>query len=30
MSSSHGIELLDVKGEEFCPACRREVFRLYR
>jgi archaemetzincin len=30
MASSHAVELLDVKGEEFCPACRREVFRLYR
>lgn len=30
MSSSHGVELLDVKGEDFCPACRREVFRLSR
>lgn len=30
MSSSYGVELLDVKSEEFCPPCRREVFRLYR
>jgi archaemetzincin len=30
MSSSYGIELLDVKTEDFCPACRKEVFRLYR
>jgi archaemetzincin len=30
MSSSYGVELLDVKTEEFCPACRKEVFRQYR
>jgi len=23
MSSSHGVELLDVKGAEFCPRCRK-------
>jgi archaemetzincin len=23
MSSSHGVELLDVKGAEFCPKCRK-------
>jgi archaemetzincin len=27
MSSSHGIELLDVKGVEFCAACARVVAR---
>jgi archaemetzincin len=25
MASSHGVELLDVKGAEFCPACARVV-----
>ena len=25
MSSSHGVELLDVKGAEFCRSCRRSV-----
>ena len=25
MSSSHGVERLDVKGAEFCPACRKPV-----
>lgn len=25
MASSHGVELLDVKGAEFCPSCRRVV-----
>jgi archaemetzincin len=25
MSSSHGVERLDVKGEEFCKACRKVV-----
>ncbi len=26
MSSSHGVERLDVKGAEFCPRCRKPVF----
>jgi archaemetzincin len=26
MSSSHGVERLDVKGAEFCAACRKVVF----
>jgi archaemetzincin len=26
MSSSHGVERLDVKTAEFCPACRKWVF----
>jgi archaemetzincin len=25
MSSSHGVELLDVKGAEFCGSCRKKV-----
>lgn len=25
MASSHGVELLDVKGSEFCPSCARVV-----
>jgi archaemetzincin len=25
MSSSHGVERLDVKGAEFCPVCRKRV-----
>ena len=25
MSSSHGVERLDVKGTEFCPSCRKQV-----
>jgi archaemetzincin len=25
MSSSHGVERLDVKGSEFCAACRKKV-----
>ena len=25
MSSSHGVERLDVKGADFCPACRKPV-----
>jgi archaemetzincin len=27
MSSSHAVERVDVKGSEFCKACRAEVFR---
>jgi archaemetzincin len=27
MSSSHGVERLDVKGAEFCAACRKAVLR---
>ena len=27
MSSSHGVERLDVKGSEFCAACRKAVLR---
>lgn len=27
MSSSHGVERLDVKGSDFCAACRKVVFR---
>jgi archaemetzincin len=30
MASSYAVEFLDIKGEEFCPRCRREVFRMYR
>jgi len=26
MASSHGVERLDVKGPEFCTACRKPVF----
>ena len=26
MSSSHAVERLDVKGAEFCAACRKTVF----
>jgi archaemetzincin len=26
MSSSHGVERLDVKGAEFCAACRKPVY----
>jgi archaemetzincin len=26
MTSSHGVERLDVKGVEFCTACRKSVF----
>jgi archaemetzincin len=26
MSSSHGVERLDVKSAQFCPACRKIVF----
>ena len=26
MASSHGVERLDVKGTEFCTACRKPVF----
>jgi archaemetzincin len=29
MTSSHAVERLDVKGADFCAACRREVFRFY-
>jgi archaemetzincin len=29
MSSSHGVERLDVKGSEFCAACRKRVFNGY-
>jgi archaemetzincin len=29
MSSSHGVERLDVKGLEFCAACRKQVFNEY-
>ena len=29
MSSSHAVERLDIKGVEFCAACRKEVFRFY-
>jgi archaemetzincin len=25
MASSHGVEILDVKGAEFCAACRKKV-----
>jgi predicted Zn-dependent protease len=25
MSSSHGVERLDVKGAEFCANCRKKV-----
>jgi archaemetzincin len=25
MTSSHGVERLDIKGVEFCPACRRAM-----
>jgi predicted Zn-dependent protease len=25
MSSSHGVERLDVKGTDFCAACRKKV-----
>ena len=25
MSSSHGVELLDVKSADFCPSCRKPV-----
>ncbi len=25
MASSHSVELLDVKGVEFCPACRKPI-----
>ena len=25
MSSSHGVELLDVKGADFCPRCKRAL-----
>ena len=27
MSSSYGVERLDVKSADFCPACRKPVFR---
>jgi archaemetzincin len=27
MSSSHGVERLDVKGIEFCPSCRKRIER---
>ena len=26
MASSHAVERLDVKGAEFCRACRKPVF----
>jgi predicted Zn-dependent protease len=26
MSSSYGVERLDVKGADFCPRCRKPVF----
>jgi predicted Zn-dependent protease len=25
MASSHGVERLDIKGAEFCAACRKPV-----
>jgi archaemetzincin len=27
MASSHGVERLDVKGVDFCPRCRKVIFR---
>jgi archaemetzincin len=27
MASSHGVERLDVKGADFCPRCRKAIFR---
>ena len=29
MASSHAVERLDIKGEDFCASCRQEVFRFY-
>jgi archaemetzincin len=29
MTSSHAVERLDVKGAEFCPACRKPVFERF-
>jgi archaemetzincin len=29
MTSSHGVERLDIKTAEFCAACKRAVFRFY-
>jgi len=30
MSSSYGVERLDVKGADFCPRCRKPVFHEHR